>query len=191
MAAAHSHGLPVISLSSADVYSPYVGDAEAEVRRAFGIAHQAAPCILFLDEIDALVTNRHLDGGSGGGSGGSSASVEARVLATLLTEMDGVCGGNQDRGVIVLAATNRVQCLDAALLRKGRFHHVLYVPPPDVATQLQLLQYFAGQSSLPAQSVQTMQAQLREGLSGAEVENLCREEAMRLLRIKLAAADSA
>jgi transitional endoplasmic reticulum ATPase len=58
MAAASAHGLPVVALSSADVYSPYVGDAEAEIRKAFRIARQASPCVLFMDEIDALVTNR-------------------------------------------------------------------------------------------------------------------------------------
>ena len=58
-AAAHSHGLPMLSLSSADVYSPYVGDAEAEIRRAFRLARQSKPCVLFMDEIDALVTNRY------------------------------------------------------------------------------------------------------------------------------------
>jgi len=184
MAAASAHGLPVISLSSADVYSPYVGDAEAEVRRAFAIAHQAAPCILFLDELDALVTNR----GIGAGSSGGSASVEARVLATLLTEMDGIGGG--DRGVVVLAATNRVDCIDAALLRKGRFHHVLEVPPPDLACQALLLSHFSARSNLPAESTELLKSELKVGLSGADVENLCREEGMRLMRMHLASASN-
>ena len=176
MAAASAHGLPVISLSAADVYSPYVGDAEAEVRRAFGVARQASPCVLFLDEIDALVTNRD--------SGGGGASVESRVLATLLTEMDGV--GGSDSGVIVLAATNRVESIDAALLRKGRFHHLLEVPAPDESTQRSLLRYFAARSQLPQENIAELLTLLRTGMSGADVENLCREEAMRLLRARLA-----
>ena len=89
MATATEYGLPVISLSTADVYSPYVGDSEAEIRKAFQLARQASPCILFLDELDSIVTNR--DGGDGGGS--TSATVESRVLATLLTEMDGIGRG--------------------------------------------------------------------------------------------------
>lgn len=129
-AAAVHFGLPMISLSAADIYSPYVGDAEAEVRRAFQLARQAAPCVLFIDELDSIVTNRAND--SGGGS--SSASVEGRVLATLLTEMDGIqntnsseysqSGGgksgqqNSSGGVIVLGATNRLDFIDAALIRK-------------------------------------------------------------------------
>jgi transitional endoplasmic reticulum ATPase len=129
-AAAAHHGLPMISLSAADIYSPYVGDAEAEVRRAFQLARQAAPCVLFIDELDSIVTNRDT-GGTGGGS--SSASVEGRVLATLLTEMDGMqntvkadSGGgkagarNSSGGVIVLGATNRLDFIDAALIRKVR-----------------------------------------------------------------------
>ena len=87
LAAASFHRLPVISLSAADVYSPYVGDAEAEVK-AFSIARQASPCVLFFDELDAIVTNRGT--GDGDHSSSGSSSVEARVLATLLTEMDGI-----------------------------------------------------------------------------------------------------
>jgi transitional endoplasmic reticulum ATPase len=118
MAAAAHHGLPVISLSSADIFSPYVGDAEAEIRKAFRTARQARPCVLFIDELDSIVTNRE-------SGGGSSSGVEGRVLATLLTEMDGI-QGDDDRGggqsnsggVIVLGATNRLDFIDAALIRK-------------------------------------------------------------------------
>ncbi len=109
-----------------------LGEAEAEVRKAFRVARQASPCILFFDEIDALVTNRFVAevllivrqltefisvrSAGGGGSGGGSTSPEGRVLATLLTEMDGITGCNNN--VFVFAATNRLDCIDAALLRK-------------------------------------------------------------------------
>jgi len=182
MAAAAHHGLPVISLSSADVYSPYVGDAEAEIRRAFRIAQQASPCVLFMDEIDAIVTNRS-DGGSSGSGSGGGVSVEARVLSTLLNEMDGIGG---ERGVIVLGATNRIEAIDAALLRKGRFHHLLHVPSPDETTRMALLDYFANKCNLPLERVEELKRlELKEGISGAEVENVCREEAMRVLSAKL------
>lgn len=178
MAVAASHSLPVISLSSADVYSPYVGDAEAEVRRAFRLARQSAPCVLFLDEMDALVTDRSADGGSGGSGGG--ASVEARVLATLLTEMDGIDGKH---GVVVLGATNRLDCIDSALLRKGRFHHLLLVPPPNEDEAPALLRYFAAKSPfILALRVDELVAVLRPGISGADIENLVREESMSLMR---------
>lgn len=110
-ATASSYNLPLISLSSADVYSAYLGEAEAEIRKSFRIARQASPCILFFDEIDALVTNREH-----GGSGGNSTSAEGRVLATFLTEMDGVMGNNSN--VFLFAATNRLDCIDKALIRK-------------------------------------------------------------------------
>jgi len=192
-AAAAHHGLPMISLSAADIYSPYVGDAEAEVRRAFQLARQAAPCVLFIDELDSIVTNRD----SGGGGGSSSASVEGRVLATLLTEMDGIQNTvsmeysgkdsedsgvrNSSGGVIVLGATNRLDFIDAALIRKGRFHHVLHVPPPDPDERLQLLLYFAAKCHLDDSVVMELTDRLRDGMSGAEVENLCREATLKSL----------
>lgn len=115
-ATASSFKLPLISLSSADVYSAYVGDAEAEIRKAFSLARQAAPCILFFDEMDSLVTNRATDKSFKS----SSASVEARVLSTFLNEMDGISTHASSSGVIVIGATNRIDCIDAALLRKVR-----------------------------------------------------------------------
>lgn len=174
MAVASHHSLPVIALSAADIYTPYVGDAEAEIRKAFRLARQCAPCILFLDEIDAIVTDRSNAGGSGGG-----VSVETRVLATLLTEMDGIDGAGP-LGVFLLGATNRIDFIDAALLRKGRFHHLLHVPSPDRSTQEQLVDYFAARSELitPGEVVE-LKRNLAVGMSGADVENLIREEVMR------------
>ena len=129
-AAAGAAGVAFLSLGPADVYSTsYVGDAEAAVRRAFDLARSASPCVLFFDEIDAIVACG--DGGGGGGHGmGRESSAEARVLSTFLNEMDGVDGSAED-GVLVLGATNRPGSLDAALLRPGRFDRVVYVPPPD------------------------------------------------------------
>lgn len=113
-AIASMYGLPLITLTSADVYSAYVGDAEAEIRKAFTIARQASPCILFFDELDSLVINRATAGLSS-----NASSVEARVLATFLNEMDGVtANANATNGVIVMGATNRIDCIDAALIRK-------------------------------------------------------------------------
>jgi SpoVK/Ycf46/Vps4 family AAA+-type ATPase len=113
-AAASVFKLPLIALTSADIYSAYVGDAEAEIRKAFQIARQAAPCILFFDEMDSLVTNRNNESNAGS----SSASVEARVLATFLNEMDGITSHASSSGVIVMGATNRLDCIDPALIRK-------------------------------------------------------------------------
>jgi SpoVK/Ycf46/Vps4 family AAA+-type ATPase len=134
-AAAGSAGVAFLSLGPADVYATsYVGDAEAVVRRAFDLARSAAPCVLFFDEIDAIVATDD-QGGHGMGRG---PSAEARVLSTFLNEMDGVDGSVED-GVLVLGATNRPGSLDAALLRPGRFDRVVYVPPPDEAGRKAIL----------------------------------------------------
>ena len=171
MATAAHHKLPVISLSAADVYSPYVGDAEAEIRKAFRIARQASPCVLFVDELDALVTNR--------GISDSNSDVESRVLATFLTEMDGIDG--KGNGVIVIGATNRLESIDAAMIRKGRFYQVLHVPPPSLEDQNKILQFFANKSSLPHENIEALIKCLRVGMSGAEIENLCKESALKIM----------
>ena len=179
MAAVSSHSLPVISLSSADVYSAYVGDAEAAIRRAFRVARLSSPCVLFMDELDAIVTNR----GYSSSSSSKGSNVEARVMATLLTEMDGIDGN--DNGVIVIGATNRIDCIDAALLRKGRFHHILYIQPPSENERLQLLRYFCEKFSLPDQIEVDLRTKLIDNMSGADIENLCREESMKIIRTKI------
>jgi SpoVK/Ycf46/Vps4 family AAA+-type ATPase len=179
-AIASSYHLPLLSLSSADVYSAYVGDAEAEVRRAFALARQAAPCILFFDELDSLVLNRAQQGG-----GSSSSSVEARVLSTFLNEMDGVSVTAQAAaaGILVMAATNRIDCIDAALLRKGRFYQSIYVAPPDADDRRALMHYFGAKAKLPAETIERLVAAgTWEGMSGADVENVCKEAAMEMFQ---------
>jgi SpoVK/Ycf46/Vps4 family AAA+-type ATPase len=172
LAAASSHQLPLISLSSADVYSPYVGDAEGEIRKAFAIARQGSPCILFFDELDALVSNR-----SDTSAASSSSNVESRILATLLNEMDGISTNSLD--VIVMAATNRIDAIDAALLRKGRFQHLVQVPLPSYEDLVQLLEYFARKLQLNQGWKSSLESRLFVGQSGADVENICREEKMK------------
>ena len=116
-----------VELPASEVFSPFLGDSEARVRNAFARARRAAPCILFLDELDAMAAGRGV-GGEGGGGEGGSGGVYARVLSTLLNEMDGVSG--QAQGLLVLAATNRREAVDAALLRPGRLQESLLVPYP-------------------------------------------------------------
>ncbi len=118
-------GANFVELPASEVFSPFLGDSEARVRRAFARARQAAPCILFLDELDTMAAGR--DSSSAGGEGGAGG-VYARVLSTLLNEMDGVSG--QSQGLLVLAATNRREAVDAALLRPGRLQESLYIGYP-------------------------------------------------------------
>lgn len=131
-------------------------------------------------------------------AGGSGVSVEARVLATLLTEMDGISSGNSSSGsgeqgdmrveesVIVMAATNRIDCIDAALLRKGRFHQTLFVPPPSPSEKVLLLHYFAKRCRLlegDVQCIQDSESFKRKGISGADVEGMCKERLIASVRL--------
>jgi SpoVK/Ycf46/Vps4 family AAA+-type ATPase len=192
-AAAGASGVAFLSLAPADVYaSSYVGQAEAVVRRAFSLARSAAPCVLFFDEMDAIVGN---DGAGGAGmSRGSSA--EARVLSTFLNEMDGVDGGSWKDGVLVLGATNRPWTLDAALLRPGRFDKVIYVPPPDREGRRSILEMQCRHwmTTTPVDDdVDTVAEEpldldllasdaVTGHMTGAEIVGACREAAMRCFR---------
>eukprot|EP00937_MAST-01D_sp_MAST-1D-sp2_P005196 g5196.t1 len=134
--AARASHASFLAFGSADIFDAHVGEAEARVRRAFAAARSAMPAVLFFDEIEALVGSR--DGGDSGGVG-----VQQRVLATFLTEMDGLgvgesaaCSlegkaGAATKRLLVIGATNRPDLIDAALMRPGRFDQIVYVPPPD------------------------------------------------------------
>ena len=190
-AAAGASAVSFLSLSPADVYSTsYVGDAEAVIRRAFTLARSASPCVLFFDEIDAILgmDENHSSHHSGMGRG---SAVEARVLSTFLNEMDGVDGSWKD-GVLVLGATNRPWTLDTALLRPGRFDKVIYVPPPD----------FDGRREIISMHCHHWSKHIAEGtiidmdrlasdtvsgnMTGAEIVGACREAAMLCFREAMA-----
>uniref|UniRef100_K3WUV6 AAA+ ATPase domain-containing protein n=1 Tax=Globisporangium ultimum (strain ATCC 200006 / CBS 805.95 / DAOM BR144) TaxID=431595 RepID=K3WUV6_GLOUD len=175
-AAAHSSGATFLTLSAAKVFSPFFGDAEASVRQVFRDARAALPAILFLDEIDVLVAKRQFDGSGGGESGSSSAM---RVLSTLLNEMDGV---EAAEGLLVIGATNRPDCIDAALLRPGRFDRILYVDLPREADRLKILQIHSKPMQLADDVDLAKIAAQTEFFSGAELENVCREAALHALR---------
>lgn len=209
-AAAGSAGVSFLSLSPADVYSSsFVGDAEAVVRRAFDLARSAAPCVLFFDEIDAIIGGEAASDGSHGMGRGSSA--EARVLSTFLNEMDGV-DGTVDDGVLVLAATNRPGTLDAALLRPGRFDKVIYVPSPDKAARAAILKMECNQwydsltnftkAKVPSQTIDigTIEEyfnidalacdEISASMTGAEIKHACAETAVNVMRESLMNPDS-
>lgn len=109
-------------VSPADLLSEYLGESEEKLRSYFTRARQATPCILFIDEIDAVLPSRGLEG--------VSSSVESRLLTTMLNEMDGVKTGEDKHGVVVLAATNRLDALDPALLRPGRLQEQVFLNIP-------------------------------------------------------------
>jgi len=191
-ALAQSMSVAFLTLSGAEVFSSYLGESERIVRELFAKARAAQPCVVFFDELDAIVTKRDLGDGGGGGEG-ATASMAARVLSTLLNEMDGV---ERAEGVLVIGATNRIDKIDAALLRPGRFDYVIHVPvssdkssilgilkassrnmPLDVNVDLDeiatlALEHAAKRSTTPASA----------GLSGAKVASICREAAAFALR---------
>ena len=168
-----------LSLSPAEVLSPYVGESERRLRAAFASARAALPCLIFLDELDALVGRRGL-APTAGGVGGSHA-VSLGILATLLTELDGLAGGE---GILVVGATNRPAALDPALLRPGRLElHVHLGPPESPAGAAAVLAVHArGLPLEPACDLRALAAAAPPGLTGAQLEALTREAAMAALR---------
>jgi transitional endoplasmic reticulum ATPase len=169
-AAAHETGVNFISIKGPELLSKWVGDSEKGIREIYKKARQAAPCIVFLDEIDALAPRR----GDGTGNG-----VAERVVSQLLTEIDGI---EETRGVVTLATTNRPDMLDPALMRPGRFDIHIHVDPPDAAARQEILavhtrsQPLAADVDLAALSAET------EGCSGADLAGICREAGMEAIR---------
>ena len=163
-----------LRLNGADIYSCYLGEAERILREGFAMARAAAPCILFLDEIDAIVGKRSIDGSRADGNG-----VQERVLSTLLTEMDGIVSAT---GVLVVGATNRVDLLDDALLRPGRFDDILEVPMPDDEARLEILRIHTAKLSLGEDVNLEIIARQTAGKSGAEIASICTEAGLAALR---------
>jgi len=177
-AAASNIGATLLSVSGAEVYSPYVGDSEKYILELFRQARLGAPTILFIDEIDTLVSGRDLDG--------TQNSQSDKVLSAMLTEMDGM-GGKEQEGmgsgqVLVVGATNRPGCLDSALTRPGRLDTLLFVGPPDFDTRKQILATYLRR--VPHQSAQFNMdalAERTENFSGADIENLVKESVLHQL----------
>mmetsp|Transcript_38284 Transcript_38284/g.108230 ORF Transcript_38284/g.108230 Transcript_38284/m.108230 type:complete len:577 (+) Transcript_38284:1138-2868(+) len=174
-AAASSSKATLIPLSGAQLYSMYVGEGESILRDTFKRARQAAPSIVFLDEIDS-VAGKRADGAAGVAEAGGAG---VRLLSALLTEMDGL---EQANGVLVMGATNRPAALDAALCRPGRFDVVLFVPPPDEVGRLQALKIHTRGMPLHAGVDLACLAQRCKLFTGAELASVCREAALAALR---------
>ncbi|KAH8349686.1 hypothetical protein KR084_004271 [Drosophila pseudotakahashii] len=161
-----------IATSAAEVYSPYVGCAEKFISRIFDTARKNAPCLIFLDEIDSLVGRRTVSSGGGGGQ------VQLRILSTLLTEMDGIVGGGSRQHILVVAATNRPEMIDDALMRPGRFDKLIHVPAPDGDSRLALLKLHAQRMPFHENVVMDEIALRTDRYSGADLCNLCNEAAI-------------
>ncbi len=160
-----------ITVKGPEVFSKWVGESEKAIREVFRKARMAAPAIIFFDEIDSLSPRR--------GAGFSDSGVTERVISQLLTEMDGLITLED---IVVIAATNRPDMVDPAVLRPGRFDRLIYVPEPDEKGRLRIFQIYT--KGMPmAKDVNLAQlATLTRNYSGADIEALCRESAMRALR---------
>uniref|UniRef100_A0A182PEP2 AAA+ ATPase domain-containing protein n=1 Tax=Anopheles epiroticus TaxID=199890 RepID=A0A182PEP2_9DIPT len=174
-------GMTFLSLSAAEVYSPYVGDAEKLITRVFNEARTNAPAMVFLDEIDSLVGNR----GTAGMKGGSGA-VNMGVLSTLLMEMDGIGQAEQAasalsedaKRIVVIAATNRPDMVDDALLRPGRLTKLIHVPAPDAKGRLEILRKLAQNIPFAEDVKLEVVADETDRYSGADLQNLCTQAAL-------------
>ncbi len=161
-------GVPFFSISGSDFVEMFVGVGASRVRDLFEEAKQNAPCIVFIDEIDAVARRR------GTGMGGGHDERE-QTLNQLLVEMDGF-GVNE--GIIVMAATNRVDILDQAIMRPGRFDRKVYVGRPDVKGREEILRVHANNKSLGDDVDLHQIAQTTVGFTGADLENLLNEAAI-------------
>lgn len=170
-AAAHESEANFISIKGPELLSKWVGESEKGVREVFRKARQAAPCIVFFDEIDAIAPTR--------GSLGSDSHVTERVISQLLTEMDGL---EVLSNVIIIAATNRPDIIDAALLRPGRFDRLLYVPPPDKEARIQILKIHTSKKPLADDVNIDILANQTEGYTGADIAALASAAVMLALR---------
>ncbi len=168
-AAATESNANFIAVNGPAVLSKWVGESEKMVRELFRKARQAAPCILFIDELDAIASKR---------GEGELSRVTERIVDTLLTEMDGLVSL---KNVVVIGATNRPDMIDPALLRAGRFDKQIEIPAPDEKARLEIFKIHTRKMPLHHVDLKEL-AKQTEGFTGADIENLCREAGMMAIR---------
>eukprot|EP00752_Nemacystus_decipiens_P010393 g9262.t1 len=164
-ALATESGMNFLAVKGPELLSKWLGESERAMQALFKRARAAAPTIIFFDEVDALACKR-----GGGGEGGAGATE--RVLTQLLTELDGI---QPVKRLVVVAATNRPDVIDPALLRPGRLDRLVYVPPPDTASRLEILRLSLAKVPCGGDVDRELLARRTEGFSGAEVVALCRD----------------
>lgn len=171
-AAANESEANFISIKGPELLSKWVGESEKGVREVFRKARQAAPCIIFFDEVDAIAPRR-------GGGLGADSHVTERLISQLLTELDGL---EILTNVVVIAATNRPDIIDPALLRPGRFDRLLYVPPPDKNSRLQIIKIHTKKKPLAEDINMDDLVGHTEGYTGADIASLASAAVMLALR---------
>ncbi|MEM0162520.1 MAG: CDC48 family AAA ATPase, partial [Thermoproteota archaeon] len=160
-----------ISIKGPEILSKWVGESERAIREIFRKAKQAAPCIVFIDEIDSVAPAR--------GYGTSDSNVMERVVAQLLTELDGL---EELSNVVVIAATNRPDIVDPALLRPGRFDRIIYVPPPDLEARKEIFKIHTKKKPIASDVNFDKLAEITEGYTGADIAAICETASMLAIR---------
>jgi transitional endoplasmic reticulum ATPase len=160
-----------ISIKGPEIFSKWVGESEKAIREIFRKGRMAAPSVIFIDEVDSIIPRR--------GAGYGDSGVTSRVISQLLTEMDGL---ESLQNVMVIAATNRPDILDPAMLRPGRFDRLIYVPAPDEESRLEILKIYTKEMPLDDDVDLISLAGETKGYSGADIASLCREAGMHVLR---------
>jgi transitional endoplasmic reticulum ATPase len=167
-----------LSVKGPALLSKYVGDSEKAIREVFRKARQVAPCIIFFDEIDSLVPSRSATS--------SDSHVGERVLSQFLAEFDGV---EELRDVLVLGATNRIDMLDPAILRPGRFDEIVEIPPPDEEGRRQIFEVHLREKPLAMDIDVASLAARTDSFTGAEIQAVCTRAALRAVRRVIAVRD--
>jgi len=169
-AVANESGANFISVKGPEIFSKWVGESEKHIRDIFRRAKQVAPSIIFFDEIDSIAPRRGLEVGT---------RVSENVVSQILTEMSGL---EDIHNVVVIAATNRPDILDPALLRPGRFDRQIFVPAPDSKARLEIFKIHTAKMPLAKDVNLKTLAMSTDGYTGADIENICREAALNALR---------
>ena len=159
-----------ITVKGPEVFSKFVGESEKFVRNIFRKARQAAPSIIYFDELDAISSVRGVSEGT---------ALRDSIVNQILVEMDGI---EKRKGVVVIASTNRPDMVDSALLRPGRLDRLLYITAPDLISREEILKVHTKNMPLADNVSLKHLAQVTEGYSGADLENLCREAGMEAIR---------
>ncbi|MFA6373353.1 MAG: AAA family ATPase, partial [Methanothrix sp.] len=168
-ALATESNLNFISVKGPELLSKWVGESERAVREIFRKARQAAPALVFFDEIDSMVPSR---------GSGSETNITERVVSQFLTELDGLV---QLKDVVIVAATNRPDLLDSSILRPGRFDRLIYIPMPDMQARKRILEINLSRMAVSGDHAQWL-AEVTQDYSGADLEMLCREAGMLALK---------
>jgi len=167
-----------ITIKGPEIFSKWVGESEKAIREVFRKARMASPAVIFFDEVDSLVPGR--------GMGYADSGVTERVISQLLTEMDGIISLED---VVIIAATNRPDIVDPAVLRPGRFDRLIYVPEPEQKSRLEIFKIYTKDMPLTKDVDLSQLTVMTKKYSGADIEAVCREAGLNALRTDIKAKE--